>query len=120
MVAASLVVCATRLPGRPLRKRRTRLTRPPTPADLPRPGEPGDLCESCLRINRKDLPMSSATLIPTSPATSSTAALSASLAARVNELLSYIRGGRILEAMREFYADDVRMQENNSPPTVGL
>ena len=42
------------------------------------------------------------------------------LAARVDDLVSYIRAGRILEAMREFYADDVSMQENNNPPTVGL
>ena len=44
----------------------------------------------------------------------------ATLQARVNDLVEYIRTGRILEAMREFYADDVRMQENNNPPTVGL
>ena len=51
------------------------------------------------------------TAAPTAPAT---------LQARVNELVEYIRAGRILEAMREFYADDVRMQENNKPPTDGL
>ena len=44
----------------------------------------------------------------------------ASLQARVNGLVEHIRTGRILEAMREFYADDVRMQENNKPPTDGL
>ena len=44
----------------------------------------------------------------------------ATLQARVNDLVGYIRAGRILEAMREFYADDVRMQENNKPPVVGL
>jgi ketosteroid isomerase-like protein len=38
----------------------------------------------------------------------------------VGELVSYIQNGRIIEAMHEFYADDVRMQENNSPPTTGL
>src|SRR3954466_1124583 len=41
-------------------------------------------------------------------------------AARVAELVSYIQSGRIHDAMLEFYADDVTMQENNSPPTVGL
>ena len=52
----------------------------------------------------------------------STATLSRStvLQSRVNDLVDHIRGGRILEAMREFYADDVQMQENNNPPTVGL
>jgi ketosteroid isomerase-like protein len=42
------------------------------------------------------------------------------LEARVNGLVSYIQGGRIIEAMHEFYADDTQMQENNNPPTVGL
>ena len=42
------------------------------------------------------------------------------LEARVNDLVSYIRDGRILEAMHEFYADDTAMQENGNPPTVGL
>ena len=45
---------------------------------------------------------------------------SSDLAARVRDLVSYIQNGRIIEAMNEFYADDVRMQENNNPPTVGL
>ena len=53
----------------------------------------------------------SATITPTTPTT---------LQARVNDLVEYIRAGRILDAMREFYADDVRMQENNNPPTDGL
>lgn len=39
---------------------------------------------------------------------------------RVNSLVDHIRQGRIPEAMVEFYADDVKMQENNKPPTVGL
>jgi hypothetical protein len=39
---------------------------------------------------------------------------------RVRDLVSYIQNGRIIDAMYEFYADDVRMQENNSTPTVGL
>ncbi len=42
------------------------------------------------------------------------------LAARVRDLVSYIQAGRIIDAMNEFYADDVRMQENNNAPTVGL
>ena len=42
------------------------------------------------------------------------------VAARVGELVSYIQAGRIHDAMLEFYADDVRMQENNNPPTIGL
>ena len=42
------------------------------------------------------------------------------LASRANELIAYIRAGRIIDAMHEFYADDVRMQENNNPPTVGF
>jgi len=42
------------------------------------------------------------------------------LEARVNDLVSYIRDGKIIEAMHEFYADDTQMQENNNPPTVGL
>jgi ketosteroid isomerase-like protein len=63
--------------------------------------------------------MSTATLSAPS-STTSPAAPTASLQARVNDLLSYIRAGRILDAMREFYAADVRMQENNNPPTVGL
>ncbi len=39
---------------------------------------------------------------------------------RVDELMSYINEGRILEAMDEFYADDIEMRENNEAPTVGL
>ena len=38
---------------------------------------------------------------------------------RLEELLSYIREGRILDAINEFYAEDVAMQENNFIPTVG-
>jgi ketosteroid isomerase-like protein len=43
-----------------------------------------------------------------------------SLEARVNDLVSYIRDGKIIDAMHEFYADDTQMQENDNPPTVGL
>jgi ketosteroid isomerase-like protein len=39
---------------------------------------------------------------------------------RLRDLIEHIAGGRILEAMNEFYADDVKMQENGNPPTVGL
>ena len=38
---------------------------------------------------------------------------------RLEDLLAYIRGGRILDAINEFYADNVTMQENDHPPTVG-
>ena len=39
---------------------------------------------------------------------------------RVHELLDYIRQGRIMDAMREFYADDVVMEEPAYGKTVGL
>jgi ketosteroid isomerase-like protein len=39
---------------------------------------------------------------------------------RVNGLVEYVQTGRILEAMTEFYAPDVQMQENANPPVVGL
>lgn len=39
---------------------------------------------------------------------------------RLRDLHGYIRAGRILEAMSEFYADEVEMQENANPATVGL
>lgn len=39
---------------------------------------------------------------------------------RVYELNEYIQTGRILEAMDEFYAEGVSMQENAGEPTVGL
>ena len=38
---------------------------------------------------------------------------------RLEDLLSYIREGRILDAINEFYAKDAAMQENSLPPTVG-
>jgi hypothetical protein len=38
---------------------------------------------------------------------------------RLEDLFSYIREGRILDAINEFYAEDAVMQENNLPPTVG-
>ena len=39
---------------------------------------------------------------------------------RVNALNRYIQNGDIMPAMREFYADDVVMAENDAEPTVGL
>ena len=38
---------------------------------------------------------------------------------RLEDLFSYIREGRILEAINEFYAEDAVMQENDQLPTVG-
>lgn len=43
-----------------------------------------------------------------------------SLRQRVESLQDYIKSGRIIEAMNEFYAPDVEMQENTNPPTSGL
>jgi hypothetical protein len=37
----------------------------------------------------------------------------------MEDLFSYIREGRILDAINEFYAEETVMQENNLPPTVG-
>ena len=39
---------------------------------------------------------------------------------RLNDLFGYIRQGKIIEAMNEFYANDTKMGENAHPPTVGL
>ncbi|MEM9881513.1 MAG: ester cyclase [Planctomycetota bacterium] len=39
---------------------------------------------------------------------------------RLHELLDTIRNGRIMDAMREFYADDVVMAEPRYGETVGL
>ena len=38
---------------------------------------------------------------------------------RVLEPVEYAKAGRIPEAIEEFYADGVTMQENRQPPTVG-
>jgi len=38
---------------------------------------------------------------------------------RLEDLFSYIRDGRILDAITEFYAEKAVMQENALPPTVG-
>jgi ketosteroid isomerase-like protein len=40
--------------------------------------------------------------------------------ARVEALYDMVGQGRIMDAMHEFYADDVVMQENDQAPTVGL
>jgi hypothetical protein len=42
------------------------------------------------------------------------------LIARVDELISWIKQGKIIEAMSEFYAHDAAMQENSKPATHGL
>ena len=42
------------------------------------------------------------------------------LKARVDDLNRMITEGKIMEAMREFYADDVIMSENDGDATVGL
>lgn len=39
---------------------------------------------------------------------------------RIHELLDYVRNGRIMDAMNEFYADDVVMEEPAYGQTVGL
>ena len=39
---------------------------------------------------------------------------------RARDLQGWIGQGRIIEAMNEFYAPEVTMQENANPPTVGL
>ena len=38
---------------------------------------------------------------------------------RLEDLFAYIRTGRIPDALNECYAEDVAMQENDQPPTVG-
>jgi ketosteroid isomerase-like protein len=38
---------------------------------------------------------------------------------RLNDLFGYIRQGKIIEAIQEFYDKDAAMQENTNPPTVG-
>jgi len=39
---------------------------------------------------------------------------------RIDELLGYVREGRIMDAIREFYAEDVVMEEPMYGKTVGL
>ena len=38
---------------------------------------------------------------------------------RAKALVEYVTAGRILDALQEFYAPDVVMQDNNNPPCVG-
>jgi len=38
---------------------------------------------------------------------------------RVQGLVQAVEQGHILEAIQEFYADDVTMQDNQNPPTMG-
>ncbi len=52
--------------------------------------------------------------------TTATTTVNQTLAQRVQDLQNYIATGRILEAMTEFYAQDVVMQENAKPGTTGL
>jgi hypothetical protein len=47
-------------------------------------------------------------------------AMAVDLKARVDQLNLYIQEGKIMEALREFYADDLVMAENDNPPHVGL
>src|SRR5262245_66172458 len=44
----------------------------------------------------------------------------ANLKQRLNDLFGYIRQGKVIEAMNEFYDQDAVMQENANPPTKGL
>ncbi len=39
---------------------------------------------------------------------------------RLNDMFGYIRQGKIIEAMNEFYDKDTVMQDNANPPTKGL
>jgi len=39
---------------------------------------------------------------------------------RLNDLFDYIRQGKIIDAMSEFYDKDTVMQDNANPPTKGL
>ena len=38
---------------------------------------------------------------------------------RLNDLFGYIRQGKIIDAMSEFYDKETVMQDNANPPTVG-
>ncbi len=39
---------------------------------------------------------------------------------RLHDMFGYVRQGKIIEAMNEFYDQDTAMQENANPPTKGL
>jgi hypothetical protein len=41
-------------------------------------------------------------------------------AVRIHDLLDHVRQGKIMDAMKEFYADDVVMEEPKYGKTVGL
>lgn len=47
-------------------------------------------------------------------------AAASELETRLKELHHYIREGRMIDAMLEFYDENVSMQENANHPTVGL
>lgn len=55
-----------------------------------------------------------------STAVQNTVQPSVGLKSQVNQLIGYIKQGRIIDAMETFYAQHVKMQENNNAPTVGL
>ncbi|MDX2436720.1 MAG: hypothetical protein QNL88_06700, partial [Acidobacteriota bacterium] len=46
--------------------------------------------------------------------------MSESVRNRVDQLNAMIQQGQIMEAMNEFYTDDLVMGENNNEPTIGL
>ena len=46
--------------------------------------------------------------------------MTVSVEERLRDLIRYIKEGRIIDAMNEFYAEDVQMQDNANPPTAGL
>ena len=39
---------------------------------------------------------------------------------RIQDLIAHAEGGRFLEALAEFYAEDASVQENAGPPRVGM
>ena len=43
-----------------------------------------------------------------------------SIKPQVLDLISLVESGKMLEAMTKYYGDNVAMQENISPPTVGF
>jgi ketosteroid isomerase-like protein len=43
-----------------------------------------------------------------------------SIKAKVNHLITLVEQGKMLEAIETYYGDNVAMQENLDPPTVGL
>lgn len=45
--------------------------------------------------------------------------MSAQLVSKIEELNQLVLNGKALEAFERFYADDISMQENDQPPTVG-